>query len=192
MHGNKINWQHHHFSIEKLKQDNFISLYAYVHHKSLIDEIGYFNDTMTIYEFMLAQCIAYNPVYIDLCVVKCNAIVQSPVCQIAKTLGRSDKKHSIRHDKIVCYTCITNDYDSLYTPYVMPKNIDFICFTNSADEKLLNKWTIRKIPDELSHFSYVKQQRLIKILAHKWLPEYDVSIWIDGNIHIQKDLNLLL
>ena len=32
----------------------------------------------------------------------------------------------------------------------------------------------------------------MKILAHKFLKEYVVSIWIDANIQILKDLNLLL
>lgn len=76
-------------------------------------------------------------------------------------------------------------------PYVMPKNIDFICFAN-YNEDFCNGWTIHKIPDEVKSFSTVKQQRLVKILAHRWLSEYDVSVWIDGNIQVMKDINELV
>ena len=38
----------------------------------------------------------------------------------------------------------------------------------------------------------VKKQRAIKILPHRYLSEYDISIWVDGNILIKDDLNTFL
>jgi hypothetical protein len=40
--------------------------------------------------------------------------------------------------------------------------------------------------------SQVKKQRYVKINAHKLLKDYDVSIWVDGNVSINNDLNDLL
>lgn len=40
--------------------------------------------------------------------------------------------------------------------------------------------------------SLVKQQRVIKICPHRYLPEYDVSVWVDGNIRITGDLTELV
>lgn len=89
--------------------------------------------------------------------------------------------------KIVCYTCITGNYDKLHEPQVVPKDIDFVCFTNNPNLKS-NIWKIRPIPSELENLSQVKKQRVIKICPHKYLGEYDVSIWIDGNIIVTGDL----
>ena len=39
------------------------------------------------------------------------------------------------------------------------------------------------------NLSQVKQQRVIKICPHRYLPKkYDVSLWVDGNIQITGDL----
>ena len=90
-------------------------------------------------------------------------------------------------DKIVCYTCITGGYDVIKEASIKPSNIDFICFTD-ANVKT-NTWKIRPIPEDLSYLSDVKKQRIVKICPHRYLSNYDISIWIDGNISIVGDLN---
>jgi len=45
-------------------------------------------------------------------------------------------------------------------------------------------WKLRPIPEELKHLSNVKKQRVIKICPHRYLKEYDISIWVDGNLEI--------
>lgn len=93
-------------------------------------------------------------------------------------------------NKIVCYTCITNDYDSILEPAVASPNIDFICF---SDTKIQSKcWTYRPIPIELKNLDPIRQQRMLKICPHRFLKEYDISIWVDGNIQIKDDLNKFL
>lgn len=90
-------------------------------------------------------------------------------------------------NSIVAYTCVTGDYDSLKQPLVVSKDIDYICFTDDIciDGGI---WKIKSIPNELKGLSKVKQQRVIKICPHRYLKEYAISIWIDGNIMIQNDL----
>ena len=94
-------------------------------------------------------------------------------------------------NKIVCYTCVTGGYDSLKEPSVVPDNIDFICFTDNMQLQSL-VWSIKPIPDDLQFLSNVKKQRVVKICPHRYLSEYDISIWVDGNILIKDDLNKLL
>ena len=53
-------------------------------------------------------------------------------------------------------------------------------------------WDIKPIPEELQYLSKVKQQRCIKICPHKYLSEYDTSIWVDGSIDIIGDVNVFL
>lgn len=92
--------------------------------------------------------------------------------------------------KVVCYTCITGGYDSLkmisgQKPETM-QQVDFICFTDNSSLKQLD-WQTRPIPRELDGLSNVKKQRVIKICPHKWLSDYDISIWVDGNFQIIGD-----
>lgn len=90
--------------------------------------------------------------------------------------------------RIVCYTCITGGYDKLKQPQVVTQDVDYVCFTDN--ERLSSTvWQMRRIPDELKHLSDVKKQRIIKICPHRYLAEYDVSIWVDGNIQVKNDLD---
>ena len=91
-------------------------------------------------------------------------------------------------NKIVCYTCVTGGYDSLKEPSVVPDNIDFICFTDNMQLRSL-VWNIKPIPDDLQFLSNIKKQRVVKICPHRYLSEYDISIWVDGNILVKGDLN---
>lgn len=84
-------------------------------------------------------------------------------------------------NKIVVYTCITGNYDTLAPVRNPEPNVDFVFFTDNPKAKVVG-WTTRPIPEILKNLSNVKKQRLIKICPHKYLPEYEYSIWQDGNI----------
>lgn len=94
-------------------------------------------------------------------------------------------------NKKVIYTCITGDYETLMEPTVINEDFDYICFTDNIMLKS-HIWEIRLIPEELQFLNKVKQQRCIKICPHKYLPEYDLSIWIDGSVDIIGDVNVFL
>ena len=83
----------------------------------------------------------------------------------------------------VVYTCITKGYENIVNPSFVLSGWDYICFTDKEDVKD-SIWQIRPIPEELKNLSAVKQQRMIKILPHKYLPEYDESLYVDGAIDI--------
>ena len=90
-------------------------------------------------------------------------------------------------NNVVCYTCVTGGYDTLKQPLKVSKGIDYVCFTDDASLQS-DVWKIKLIPDDLKNLSNVKKQRIIKICPHRYLKEYDISIWIDGNIQIKGDL----
>ena len=85
--------------------------------------------------------------------------------------------------KFAVFTCITSSYDHLKQPLVLCPGVDFICFT---DQLFMSggRWQTKLIPSELSSLSKVKQQRMVKICPHRWLPQYDASLWIDGSIQL--------
>ena len=92
-----------------------------------------------------------------------------------------------RAPKVVVYTCITGGYDNVLEPTYVTPGVDYICFTD--DPTLKSKtWKFRPIPKELLTFSKVKQQRGVKILAHRYLSEYDISIWVDGAVIVKGNI----
>jgi hypothetical protein len=92
--------------------------------------------------------------------------------------------------KKVIYTTIIGDYDYLEEPDFIPKGYDFICFT---DQKINTPygsvWNIKQIPS--LYADNTRTARKYKILPHRYLPEYDISIWTDGNEIIVGDVNKL-
>jgi hypothetical protein len=50
------------------------------------------------------------------------------------------------------------------------------------------RWKLRPIPTELAGYSKVKQQRGVKILAHRYLSDYDISIWVDGVVDVRGNI----
>ena len=93
-----------------------------------------------------------------------------------------------RGQRIVVYTCITGGYDNLADPKVVTPGVDYICFTDNMSMKS-KVWKLRKMPEELKGYSNVKQQRGVKILAHRYLSEYDISVWVDGAVIVQGNIN---
>ena len=91
-------------------------------------------------------------------------------------------------NKKVVYTCITSDYDRLSNPKFLTDGFDYVCFT---DNKAITSdvWDIRPLPKETEGLSQVKKQRFVKINPHLLLSEYDMSIWVDGNVTLKGDLN---
>ena len=74
-------------------------------------------------------------------------------------------------NNVCIYTCITGNYDKLQEPLVYNKDIDYICFTD--DMRIKSRyWNILSMPVELRYLPIIKQQRILKICPHKYLPEY--------------------
>ena len=101
-----------------------------------------------------------------------------------------DEINSFSDKKVVIYTCISGNYDSLKEVVRKEKNIDYICFTDQDIKS--ESWEIRPIPKYLEFFDNTKRARCIKILPHIFLDEYDISIWVDGNIQVLCDTNIFL
>ncbi len=100
------------------------------------------------------------------------------------------KRDLVHGDKVV-YTCITGGYDKLRDPKHITKGWDYICFTDNPN---LNSsvWDVRPLPEETEGLSQVKKQRYVKINAHKVLPDYKLSVWVDGNVEVVGNLDKLV
>lgn len=91
-------------------------------------------------------------------------------------------------NKIVIYTAIFGGKDNLIEPKFIPKGCDFICFTDSDFQS--DVWQVRKVKAIFG--DPVRSAKIYKILPHKFLSEYEYSIWIDGNFLVRGDVNKLI
>jgi hypothetical protein len=91
--------------------------------------------------------------------------------------------------KKVVYTALINNYDKLHEPEKVTKNWDYIYFSDNP--QLSSKvWKIVHIEKNLNN--PFLQNRQYKILYHKHLQDYELSIYIDANIIIKGNLNIFL
>ena len=87
-------------------------------------------------------------------------------------------------DRLVVYTAIQGDYDDLKDPLFVDPNITYVCFTDNKNVKS-DVWNIKYTG---SVTDSVLSIRKYKILPHLYFKDYHTSIWVDGNLLIQKDL----
>jgi hypothetical protein len=87
-------------------------------------------------------------------------------------------------NNIVVYTAIIGGYDTLNEPLVKPNGVDFVCFTDRDMESDI--WEIRKVIP--LYTDNTRTARKYKVLPHRWFPNYDISIWLDGNKTIVGDV----
>jgi hypothetical protein len=87
--------------------------------------------------------------------------------------------------KVAVYTSVTGNYDNLLAPAIKVPGWDYLCFTDETSTARIG-WEVRALPQ--NDLDQIRRSRLPKILAHRFLLDYDISIWIDGNVGIRGDL----
>lgn len=91
--------------------------------------------------------------------------------------------------KKAVYTCITGKYDELRPPAKRTPGWDYIAFTNN--ERIQgNGWDLRLITNQ-GNLDNARLARQVKILVHHWLPDYDLTVWCDGNLQPNCNMNEL-
>ncbi len=94
------------------------------------------------------------------------------------------QKSKSKYDKIV-YTCITGGYDDVPQHKYIAPDWDYILFTDNADlirAGHIYHWTVR--PLMFDKMDNVRNNRWHKINAHILFPNYEYSLYLDGNIII--------
>lgn len=89
------------------------------------------------------------------------------------------KKTTRTKSNVVVYTAISGKYDILRSHQYLVDSWDYVCFT---DEQIsgLHAWEIRPMK-ELGTLGANRKAKYYKLFPHKLFPEYEYSIWIDGN-----------
>ena len=91
--------------------------------------------------------------------------------------------------KIIVYTALFGDIDELSAPDPISPGIDYICFTDRTDLESRG-WKIVRLDCDESTPRLMN--RKIKFLPHLYLPECEISLYIDSNIAIRGDPLTLL
>jgi len=91
-------------------------------------------------------------------------------------------------NKIAVCTAITGGFDTLKDEQVTD-GADFICFTDDVNLKS-KTWKIKKANNIFD--DPCRNAKIHKILIHKYLSEYEYTIWIDANIYLIVPAKLLI
>lgn len=103
-----------------------------------------------------------------------------------------NSSHYVEKKRIAVYTTILGDYDYLKIPLVQQDNIDFYVFTdgNIKCDEYLNVIDLKAI---LSlNYSDVLINRYLKMHPFEFFSNYDYSLYIDSNVWISGNLNILI
>lgn len=89
-------------------------------------------------------------------------------------------------NRTVIYTCITDPEGALPQIVNYTKTFDYVVFTDN--HYYSRNWTYRKIPDKLKGLPKIKIEQYIKLMAHEFFQDYEVSIWVDHKVTIVGNL----
>ncbi len=86
--------------------------------------------------------------------------------------------------KTVVYTCIIGGYDELLQPLRPAPDFDFVCFVGKGEKTSgrIGVWQIRELDCDFADRGL--RSRYPKMHPHVLLPDYEASLWIDGNIEV--------
>jgi hypothetical protein len=88
-------------------------------------------------------------------------------------------------NNIVIYSALFGERGQITEPSYIPIGCDFVFFTDRTDLRS-SIWNIKQISQTIPGDS-VRSARSCKVLAHKYVPEYEYSIWIDANLEVIGD-----
>ena len=96
----------------------------------------------------------------------------------------------IREEKIVVYTALFGNYDSVREPQMKPENIDYVLLTDQSfpENTLWQRCRQESLLPEELRSDPVLCNRWCKMHPHLLFPEYTYSIYIDSNIWVFSDL----
>lgn len=109
-----------------------------------------------------------------------------------KTIKNEEVSY-VSNSRIAVYTSIFGEYDNVQEPVVIPDNCDFYIITDNEipKESLWKKINPKEFSD-IDNMNNIYKNRYFKMNPHKVFPNYEYSIYIDGNIKVITDLSELV
>ena len=108
-----------------------------------------------------------------------------------QNIPETDECNYFSPERIAVYTAVFSSYDDLLEPKFLPDNCDFFVFSDSVTIPEGSAWKARELPDsvqkKLQHFSPVEKNRYLKMHPDLLFPEYNYSVYVDGNLLLYTD-----
>lgn len=86
--------------------------------------------------------------------------------------------------KIVVYTALTGEYDDVHELLYKEPNVDYLLFTNNPNIRS-KTWEVHYVDSTLDNLLLSRE---IKMLPHKYVKDYDYSVYVDANAFIYGDI----
>jgi len=112
---------------------------------------------------------------------------------LEQTIIHLKQKDMINADhKLAVYTAIIGDYDEINEPRIVETEYcDYYCFTNNKNLKS-ETWKIVYLDqneyEEIRKIDQIRMARFVKTHPHLFLKDYEQSLWLDGNLTINKSV----
>ena len=94
-------------------------------------------------------------------------------------------------ERIAVYTAVFSSYDELHEPKLLPDNCDFFLFSDCITVPEGSAWKAKELPDliqrEVQSFPPAEKNRYLKMHPDLLFPEYNYSVYMDGNLLLYTD-----
>ncbi len=102
----------------------------------------------------------------------------------------ADKEDKIQGKKIVVYSAVFGGYDSIKEPLYVNDKIDYVMFTDQdlPEDSAWRKYDFTEKDGDIFYYDAYHKSKYVKIHPEVFFPDYDYSVWVDGNILIVADL----
>lgn len=113
-----------------------------------------------------------------------STLVDFNINLIEKRFLEEGKKKYVppKHEKIIVYSCNFGNYEAVKEPLFIDTTVDYILFTDNKNIKS-QVWKIELLDKEL--LDSRRCSRLPKIMPHKYLPEHDISVYLDSSLELK-------
>jgi hypothetical protein len=89
--------------------------------------------------------------------------------------------------KLVVYTAVFGNYDALRSPRTRSAGVTYVCLADTPAQAPAG-WDYRDLPRDAQDSSPASRNRWAKMHPHLLFPDYEVSVYVDGNIEVTGDV----
>lgn len=113
---------------------------------------------------------------------------------VHKNIAPVTYTETVTDQRIAVYTCVVGGYDGIQVPVCEFENVDHYLFTDrpEAYEKYADVYKIVAVPEEILAKGNILANRYLKFHPGEFLPEYDYTIYVDGNVRAVSDIRKLV
>jgi len=112
-----------------------------------------------------------------------DSVPETPIAEVAAAPDNSPDPAVLQAQdaRIVVYSVLIGDYEAVKEPEVLDPSVRYVLFTDNATLQS-DGWEV--VPVDTLGLSPRRASRLPKLLPHRYLPEHDISVYMDASLTI--------